>query len=168
MRQWLGSGLRLLHFMENSLLVLLLTGMIGIAVTQIVLRNGFDSGLLWADSLLRVLVLWIGMVGALVASRDQRHISIDIAGKYLPAAAARWVTVFNALFTAAIAGALAWYSLEFVLIEYESPSPAFANVPTWVCESVMPVTFSLIALRYLIVACLAPWKAPGQDAGAAA
>lgn len=168
MRRWLGSGLRLLHFMENSLLVLLLTGMIGIAVTQIVMRNGFDSGLLWADSLLRVLVLWIGMVGALVASRDQRHISIDIAGKYLPATAARWVTVFNALFTAAIAGALAWYSLEFVLIEYESPSPAFANVPTWVCESVMPVTFALIALRYLIVACLAPWKTPEQDAGAAA
>lgn len=168
MRDWLLRGLRVLHVMENSLLVLLLTGMIAIAVTQIVLRNGFDSGLLWADSLLRVLVLWIGMVGALVASRDQRHISIDIASKYLPVRAARWVTVFNALFTAVICAMLAWYTLEFVLVEYESPSPAFANVPTWVCESVMPLTFALIAIRYLIVAALAPWKSSVEETGEAA
>ena len=164
MRAWLKKGLATLHFMENSLLVLLLAGMIGIAVMQIVMRNGFDSGFLWADSLLRVLVLWIGMIGALVASRDQRHISIDIASKYLPLKAARAVTAFNALFTAAVCFLLAWYSLEFVKIEYESPSPAFANVPTWVCESVMPLTFSLIALRYLIVAALAPWRASAQEA----
>jgi TRAP-type C4-dicarboxylate transport system permease small subunit len=162
-RKALTKGLAVLHFLENSLLVGLLAAMIGIAVAQIVLRNGFDSGLLWADSLLRVLVLWIGMVGALVASRNQSHISIDIAGKYLPAKAARAVTLFNALFTAAVCFLLAKYSLEFVKIEYESPSIAFANVPTWVCESVMPVTFGLIALRYLIVAALTPWRVTGQE-----
>ena len=157
--------LRALHFLENSLLVALLATMIGVAVMQIVLRNGFDSGFLWADSLLRVLVLWIGMIGALVASRDQRHISIDIAAKYLPEMAAKSVVVFNALFTAVVCCLLAWYSFEFVKIEYESPSPAFANVPTWVCESVMPVTFGLIALRYLIVAALAPWRSVTTQAG---
>lgn len=157
--------LRVLHFIENSLLVALLATMIGVAVMQIVLRNGFDSGFLWADSLLRVLVLWIGMIGALVASRDQRHISIDIATKYLPGMAARSVVVFNALFTAVVCCLLAWYSFEFVKIEYESPSPAFANVPTWVCESVMPVTFGLIALRYLIVAALAPWRSVTTQTG---
>ena len=67
MRKVLEKGLALLHFLENGLLVGLLVAMIGIAVTQIVMRNGFDSGFLWADSLLRVLVLWIGMIGALVA-----------------------------------------------------------------------------------------------------
>lgn len=157
--------LQLFHFLENSLLVALLATMIGVAVMQIVLRNGFDSGFLWADSMLRVLVLWIGMIGALVASRDQRHISIDIATKYLPERAAKSVVVFNALFTAVVCCLLAWYSFEFVKIEYESPSPAFANVPTWVCESVMPVTFGLIALRYLIVAALAPWRSVTNQAG---
>lgn len=167
MRGWLARGLALLHLLENGVLVLLLAGMIGVAVAQIVLRNGFDGGFLWADSLLRVMVLWIGMIGALVASRDQRHISIDIAGKYLPARAATAVQIFNALFTAAICSLLAWYSLEFVRIEYESPSPAFANVPTWVCEAVMPVTFTLIGLRYLLVAVLTPWRVAGNEAGAA-
>lgn len=165
MRKRLEQVLKLLHVIENSVLVLLLVSMIAIAVMQIVLRNGFDSGFLWADSLLRVLVLWIGMVGALVASRDQRHISIDIASKYLPVKAAKVVVVFNALFTAVVCAVLAWYSLEFVKIEYGSPSPAFANVPTWVCESIMPVTFGLIALRYLVVAALAPWRKMAHETG---
>lgn len=164
MRKVLERSLALLHFLESSLLVGLLAAMILIAVTQIVMRNGFDSGFLWADSLLRVLVLWIGMIGALVASRDQRHISIDIAGKYLPAGAAKVVTVFNALFTAAVCLLLSKYSFEFVKMEYESPSVAFAGVPTWVCESVMPMTFGLIAVRYLILAALTPWRSVNQEA----
>lgn len=145
--------------------MLLLTGMIGIAVAQIVLRNGFDSGFLWADTLLRILVLWIGLTGALVASRDQRHISIDVIGRFLPRSLARGVSVFNALFTAGISAALAWYSLEFVRMEYDAPSPAFANVPTWACESIMPLTFALIAVRYLCVAVLAPWRDPVVASG---
>ncbi|MBP7229274.1 MAG: TRAP transporter small permease subunit [Moraxellaceae bacterium] len=163
MRRVLERVLAALHILEDSLLVGLLAALIGIAVTQIVMRNGFDSGFLWADSMLRVLVLWIGMIGALVASRNQRHISIDIAGKYLPVTAAKVVTIFNALFTVVVCFLLAKYSFEFVKIEYESPSMAFANVPTWVCESVMPVTFGLIAVRYLVVAVLTPWRAPVQE-----
>ena len=27
---------------------------------------------------------------------------------------------------------------------------AFAQVPTWVCESVMPFSFGLISVRYLV------------------
>jgi len=74
----LPSLLRLVHRAEDALLVAMLALMIGVAVTQIVLRNGFDGGLLWGDAFLRVLVLWIGLTGALVASRDRRHINIDV------------------------------------------------------------------------------------------
>ncbi|MDP2228488.1 MAG: TRAP transporter small permease subunit [Moraxellaceae bacterium] len=169
MRATLERSLKALHLLEDGLLVGLLTVMIGIAVTQIVLRNGFDSGLLWGDSFLRVLVLWIGLSGALLATRDQRHISIDLLGRYLPASAARVVAVVNALFAAGISAALAWYTVEFVALEYESGSHAFAQVPTWVCAGVMPVAFSLIALRYLVIAALAPWrKLPTAIPGAAA
>lgn len=155
-----------LHWAEEALLVLLLVSMIMVAVAQIVLRNGFDAGFLWGDSFLRVLVLWIAMVGALVASRGQRHISIDVAGKYLPPVAAKAAAVFNGLFTAAVCFLLAWYSLEFVKLEFEYPSPAFANIPTWFCESIMPIAFSLIGLRYLIYAIQSPWKKSEGEASA--
>lgn len=158
MKQWLARGLRVLHGLEDGVLVLLLLAMIGVAVTQIVLRNGFDGGFLWAENFLRVLVLWIGLAGAMAASREHRHINIDIIGRFLPPRVARVTAIFNALFTAAVAGALAWFTLEFVRVEYASPSIAFANIPTWACESIMPFAFAVIALRYLLLALLTPWR----------
>ena len=58
-----------------------------LAALQIVLRYGFDSGIAWADPLLRVLVLWLGLLGALAATRDRRHITIDVLSRMLPARA---------------------------------------------------------------------------------
>jgi TRAP-type C4-dicarboxylate transport system permease small subunit len=159
MKGWLARALRVLHHLEDGMLVFLLLAMIGVAVLQIVLRNGFDGGFLWAESFLRILVLWIGLAGAMAASREHRHINIDIIGRFLSPRAAKVVAVFNALFTTVVASILAWYTLAFVRIEYETPSIAFASIPTWVCESIMPAAFTVIALRYLILAILTPWRA---------
>lgn len=146
--------LRALHMAEDGLLVTLLGSMIGLAVTQIVLRNGWQTGLLWGDTALRVLVLWVGLFGAVVAAREQRHISIDVATKWLPAALRRWAGVLNALFTAAVCGVLAWYCLSYVRLELEMPSIAFGIVPTWLTTAIMPLGFGLIALRYGVQAAL--------------
>lgn len=160
MRKFATGLLQALHWLEDAFLVSLLLTMIGLAVVQIVMRNGFDSGFLWAESFLRVLVLWIGLVGAMAASRQHRHINIDIIGRFLPGKAARVVAVANALFTTAVCAALAWFSLDFVRMEYEAPSMAFANVPTWLCESIIPLAFAVIALRYFVLALLSPWQQP--------
>ncbi|MFT6012233.1 MAG: TRAP-type C4-dicarboxylate transport system permease small subunit, partial [Candidatus Azotimanducaceae bacterium] len=75
---------RYLHRLEDSLLVFSLLAMLLIALGQIVLRNGFDSGVLWAESFARILVLWVAMLGAMVATRENNHISIDAVSRYLP------------------------------------------------------------------------------------
>ncbi|MFN3586971.1 MAG: TRAP transporter small permease [Moraxellaceae bacterium] len=156
MSRLLPALLRLVHRVEDALLVAMLALMIGIAVTQIVLRNGFDGGLLWGDAFLRVLVLWIGLAGALVASRDRRHISIDVVGRFLPAVAARAASALTSLFTAVVCAALGWYALEFVKVEYEAPTLAFGTVPTWACAAIMPFGFGLMALRFFVQALMAP------------
>lgn len=158
MKAVLARLLRVVHAVEDGILVALLLSMVGIAVTQIVMRNAFDGGFLWAESFLRILVLWIGLAGAMAASREHRHISIDILGRFLPPRATKVAVVFTALFTAGVAGALAWFSLDFVMVEFANPSVAFAQIPTWVCESIMPFAFAVIALRYLLLALTAPWK----------
>ena len=79
-----GRLMAIINRIEDAFLVGLLAFMIGLAFTQIVLRNGFSGGIIWADGLIRILVLWIGLVGAMVASRNGNHINIDIITKYLP------------------------------------------------------------------------------------
>ena len=59
------SMLKALHAFESSLLALLLTSLIGVAALQVIMRNFFDAGLYWGDSAVRVMVLWIAMLGAI-------------------------------------------------------------------------------------------------------
>jgi len=46
-----------LFSLEKGLLVAAVLIMIGIAVLQIILRNGFGFGIIWAEPLVRALVL---------------------------------------------------------------------------------------------------------------
>ena len=64
------------------MLISLLISMILLSSGQIVLRNFFDIGIIWIDPLLRVLVLWTALVGATVASRENKHIRIDLLSRY--------------------------------------------------------------------------------------
>ena len=154
MKSPLGKLLWWLYRLEDAVLVGLLLVMIVFAVGQIVLRDVFHGGLLWLDPMLRILVLWIALWGAVVGSREQRHVSIDLISRFLPPAWRRYAHTLNALFVAVVCATLARYSFSFVQVEYESPTPAFASVPSWLCESIMPVSFGLISLRYLVHAVL--------------
>lgn len=140
-----------LQRVEDSLLALLLTSMIGIAALQVVLRNFFDSGLYWGDSAVRVMVLWVAMLGAMVASRNDEHIRIDLAGRYLPERVRPHVARVVNFAVFALLCVFAWYSAEFVRYEYEDQTVAFASVPAWMCELIMPVGAAVMAIRYALL-----------------
>lgn len=140
-----------LYRVENGILVLLLLSMLLMAVLQILLRNLFESGITWGDILVRVLVLWVGLAGAMVASRQGSHININILSRYLPERAGSIVKSAVEFFTAAVCSVAAFYTLRFVKIEFEDGGMAFAQMPIWVCEAIIPVAFMVIALRYFIL-----------------
>lgn len=134
-------------FVENSLLALSLLVMIALASTQIIMRNVWNSGLAWGDISLSILVLWVGMLGAMVATREQNHISIDVLSRFLPQHFKRVNQIILDLFTATVCGLLSYHSLRFVMMEYEEGTIAFESIPAWVCEAIIPFGFGLIALR---------------------
>ncbi len=136
---------------EDALLALLLTAMIGVAATQVLLRNFFDTGLYWGDSAVRVMVLWVAMLGAMVASRNDEHIRIDLAGRYLPAGIRHHVARVVNFSVFVLLCLFAWYSAEFVRYEYEDQTIAFASIPAWICELIMPVGAAVMAIRYALL-----------------
>jgi TRAP-type C4-dicarboxylate transport system permease small subunit len=140
----------ILHLLEDGLLVGLFALMVGMAVTQILLRNLLGGGIVWGEVLVRILVLWIGLVGAMVASRKGKHISIDVVNRYLPPRAKGIAKAVVELFTALVCAIAAFYSLRLVLADFEDGGLAFAQVPVWLCESVIPMAFTVIALRHFL------------------
>jgi tripartite ATP-independent transporter DctM subunit len=71
---------------ENAALVVLLGSLVLLAVGQIILREVFETGFFRADELIKLLVLWLAMVGSIAATRDNRH---SLAGLAIPAAGNR-------------------------------------------------------------------------------
>jgi TRAP-type C4-dicarboxylate transport system permease small subunit len=136
---------------ETSLLVLLLAIMIGLAGSQIVLRNLFDSGISWSDPLLRVLVLWVGMLGAMIATQQDKHIRIDLLSRYLSPAWRDYASRLNNLFSAVVCGLLSWHSARFVYFEWQDGNMLMDKVPAWVAESVLPFGFAVMTLRFALL-----------------
>jgi TRAP-type C4-dicarboxylate transport system permease small subunit len=143
---------RFLLKVETGVLVTLLLSMIIMAVVQIFMRNVFTSGILWADSFVRIAVLWMALVGAMVASRSGKHIAIDVFIRTLNKKLQHIVKRITDGFTAIVCLLVMYYSFEFVKYEYEDGGLAFANIPNWLCESIIPFAFMIIGLRYLFSA----------------
>jgi TRAP-type C4-dicarboxylate transport system permease small subunit len=133
---------------EQTLLVTFLGFMIVIAFLQIVLRNFFFTGLDWGDSLLRNLVLWVGFVGATLATKEGKHINIDIVSRWLPPLGKNIVTLITHLFSFLICCALTNAALKFIKNEVEMGNRTFLNIPAWIPEMILPVTFILMTFRF--------------------
>jgi len=162
--RWGARADRLGRALETFLLALVLSAMILLAATQIVLRNLSGGGIVWADEALRILVLWVAMLGAVAASRDQRHVSIDAVSRYLPSAVRWWISLFVNLFAATVCIVLAWYSYEFIADSRLADDRVLGGaVSAWVMQFILPVGFALLGYRYL-VACVTRQAIPIADA----
>jgi TRAP-type C4-dicarboxylate transport system permease small subunit len=135
---------------EDAVLVVILSGMIVLASGQIVLRNFFDIGFIWSDEALRLMVLWLAVAGAVAASRDDKHINVEVLDRFLPG---RVKTLKDALihgFTAGICGVVAWHSFLFVRMSHEFGDVLLGGIPAWLLQAILPVGFGLIAYRYTL------------------
>ena len=133
---------------EQTILVTFLGVMIVLAFLQIVLRNFFFTGLDWGDPLLRNLVLWTGFLGATLATKEGRHINIDVVSRWLPSLGRHVVAIITHLFSFFICSGLTYAALKFIKNEAEMGSRTFLNIPAWIPEMILPTTFILMTLRF--------------------
>ena len=143
--------IKAINILEDSLLVIILSTMIVFSAYQIIARNLFDEGVVWIDPLLRTLVLWIALSGAVVATRMDNHIRIDAFTKYFPLQVQKYIQRIVYLFTLSVCLLIAWHAARFVLSEYEYGTIAFSDVPSWLTSLIIPVSFTLIAVRYALL-----------------
>lgn len=141
-------GLHLLHHLEDGTLAVFLGVLILLASLQIILRNLFDTSLFWGEPILRVLVLWTGLLGAVVASREDRQISIDAVSRLLSGRAQFAVRALTNAFAAGISALIGIHATRFVATEFAYGSIGAAGLPAWISQVIVPVAFAVIALRY--------------------
>jgi C4-dicarboxylate transporter DctQ subunit len=133
---------------EQTIVSILLSIMILIAFLQIVLRNLFATGLTWGDPLVRNLVLWVGFIGATIATREGKHISIDVVSQWVPSRGKIVIEVIIDISSFIICGLLTFAAVKFVRNEALTGSITFQGISAWVPELILPITFGLMTLRF--------------------
>jgi len=148
-RFW-GRGLRrAAHAFEGGFLALLLAAMILFSFLQIVLRNAANSSLIWVDPFLRHLVLWVGFLGATLATRVGRHINVDALSRFLPPKILRIARTSAHVLATFVCLLLSNACIKLVRDEAEFGSSGFLDIPVWVLQAIMPLALLVMSSRFL-------------------
>lgn len=135
---------------EDILIVLFLGLMVVMVLAQILMRNLFQSGITGSDTLVRHLVLWIAFFGAAVATRSRSHVKIDAVSNLIPKRFGKYLEPVISLFSFIVCCVLMYAAFAFVAVEFEGAgTSSFFNLPVWVMEAVLPLGYTLIAVRFL-------------------
>ena len=133
------------HKFENAFAMVLLFAMALIPVIEMVFRKAFNTGIAGSIVYVQHLTLWVGFVGAIIATRDKRHLTITSLDEYMSEKAKKVSAIFRNFISTAICFALFLASVQ--LIRSESIVGNLA-IPTWVMELILPIGFIIMALRF--------------------
>jgi len=148
--------LRGLHRAEDLLLAGLLGALLLLALTQIGLRMFLETGLEWAETISRMGVLWLALMGALGAARAHRHIAIDALPRLFSPLWRRIAWAITQMATAILCGMLAWYGWGMLQMEREAPAVFVEGIASWWPMLAFPAGFGLLSLRFAVAAFAQP------------
>ena len=141
---------------EQVFLVLLLTLMMLFAFTQVILRQFFSTGILWADIFVRHLVLWAGFLGAACASVRKKHFIIDLLRKNLSPVFRPLADLLTDGSEILILALLLKGAFVFFMDDYRYGSELFSvyslHIPSWTMTLIFPAGFLLLFLHSLLSA----------------
>ncbi len=138
------------YFIERTLLVTAMSVMV-LAVFVTACDRWFDFIDLqwpWATKLALFLMIWSGFLGASIASRQRKHLAIDVAPKACGTSGSKVAIFFGAIFTAVFCFILARYCLDLTLESYEfGDKEGVFPVPIWIVQIMMPISLVMMGCR---------------------
>lgn len=134
---------------ENGSAALALLAMGALPVLELALRTFFETGIPGSTAYVQNLTLWVGFLGAMLASRENRHLSLSTGSLDLPTSSKNFVNAFRAAVCAAVAAGLSWACLDFVRAEMHSPAGIAGWLPIWAVESILPFAFAIMTVRFI-------------------
>ncbi len=136
--------------LEEAIFLLLTGSLVVLGAIPIGARCFGLPGASWAGPLSQHLLLWITLLGAGAASRDRKHITIDVIGQFLPPRSRRWLRALANLVAGAVCGALVPIALRFFLDEVSAGAgsfPVFFGIPAPWLTAPVPLGFLLLSIR---------------------
>ncbi len=169
---------------EDAVLITALFLIASIPVIELVGRALFRTGITGATEYVQHLTLWIGFLGAMLATREGKHLRIATPLNWLSPRASRILDCQEAFVSAAVCTGLFGASLQLVVAEAPGLPPWSASIipdfveqwlepfglfedaglttvggwiPIWLAEAIMPFGFAVMAIRFILRASQRIW-----------
>ncbi len=133
---------------EQTLLAVLVVGMVFVSALQVILRNFFSTGIVWAEPVLGASLLWMTMIGALSATGARKHITVDLVAQFLPPRPRSALQAVTSLFAAVVCAFLTVAAIRYVQFQQEMGGMSLPSVPQWTLYVIVPVCFAMMTFRF--------------------
>src|SRR5207244_3920802 len=107
------------HAFENWLMTAIFAIMSGLPLIEIVLRKTIGQGIPSSSQIVQHFTLWAGFLGALLASREDKHLSLSTAELLPPGAPRRISRFFTHVVAGGVTALLCAASVKVVLADSE-------------------------------------------------
>jgi len=135
---------------ESMLAGAVLLAMAILPVIEMAVRGFGGSGIPGAQSFVQHLTLWVAFLGAMLATREGRHLSLSTGLKIFPDRIQHYGDMLAAAASTAVSAGLFWASYMFVKSEYEFSMGAGGHwLPAWAMEAILPLAFLVMTLRLM-------------------
>jgi len=138
----------------TALVTLILVGsfalMLALAASQVVLRQVAHTSLPWGDLAARQLVVWVGFLGAALASRRGGHFHIGFLARFARPRARAWLHAVVDLAAAATCAVLVRAAVTFVTVGLDPTAILFLGIRQTAAALVVPAGFALMAVQFLL------------------
>ena len=156
-----------LRRLEEAIPVLALAVMMALPLAEIVARQ-MGTGIPGSAPFTQHLTLWVAFLGAALAARDGKLLSLATGALLPPGFARDAAAAIAGAVGAGVCALLARGAIDMVLSEREGAAEIAAGVPAWVGQLAIPIALVAIALRLAWHASKRPWVRLVAYAGLAA
>lgn len=93
--------------------------------------------------------MWVGFLGAVIATREGKHFGVDFLNRYLPKKALHGVRIFVDAFAAVVSYLLMYAAFQFLFEAIGAEETDLFDIPKRFYFSIIPIGFGLIGLQFL-------------------
>jgi len=142
----------ILKTIEDYLVVLLLSLIILVSLTQIGMRLFFNSSIIWGDEFIKIIILWLAMIASVSASRSNRHLKIDLIDNFFSNKISHLPKIISKLFVSIICGVVTWHSILYIHLIITFDETVLNGFPAWIAYAIVPLSFFMMSYRYFFQA----------------
>ena len=136
--------------LEEVFLVIILIAAVIIVAMQVVTRYILKVPLPWSEEIARYLFLWLTWVGASYATKERKHVSIDLVYEKLPAGGQMICKIITNIIWVIFLFMMARLSLKLTMSVASGGQVATGSgIPMWVPYASIPTGMTLMTIRLL-------------------